>query len=164
MKDRVENAFGRVQSAGMARSFGSDAANALVQDLGNVIVRDEFYQSEPWEQLALVIDIDQRKRMFGYVYAAGDWEAASPDGIEPLETARRLQQAMRLPDKTPWKKCLVKIDRGTATIDIDFDYEGTAWVPDTADPEYFALSLKPVSHLVSGRVEDSTHVDRAPDH
>jgi hypothetical protein len=126
----------------MAQSFGSEAADALVQELGDDIVGDQFYRSEPWDQLALVINLEHRKQMFGYVYSAGDWEAAGPDGIEPLETARKLQQAMRLPDASPWKKCLVTIDRGTATIDIVFDYDGTAWIPDMVDPEHFALSLK----------------------
>lgn len=92
----------------------------------------------------LVINLDRRKQMFGYVYSAGDWEAASPDGIEPLATAHKLQQAMRPPDAPPWKKCVVTIDRGTATIDIVFDYEGTEWVPDVADPERLAASLKPL--------------------
>ena len=128
----------------MARSLGSEAADALVHQLGNDIVGDQFYRSEPWDQLALVINLDRRKQMFGYVYSAGDWEAASPDGIEPLATAHKLQQAMRPPDAPPWKKCLVTIDRGAATIDIVFDYEGTEWVPDVADPERLAASLKPL--------------------
>jgi extradiol dioxygenase family protein len=83
--------------------------------------------------------------MFGYVYANDDWQAASPDGLEALDTASQLQQTMRMPGQTLWKKCLVTIDRATTEIDIDFDYEGTKWVPDMADPERFALSLKPVT-------------------
>jgi hypothetical protein len=133
-----------VQHASTARSVGSEAADALVHRLGDDIVSDQFSRSEPWDQLALVINLDRRKQMFGYIYSTGDWEAASPDGIEPLETAHKLQRAMRLPDASPWKKCLITIDRGTATIDIVFDYEGTEWVPDMADPEHLALSLKPV--------------------
>lgn len=127
----------------MAVQFDSEAASALVTQLGGEIVRDPFYQSEPWDQLSLVIELDGRKRMFGYVYSAGDWEAAGPDGIEPLETATKLRAAMQLQDKPAWKKCLVTIDRATAKIDIDFDYEGTKWTPDMADPEGFALGLKP---------------------
>jgi hypothetical protein len=143
-RSRVEIAADTAQSASMARSFDSEAVDALVQQLGREILCDPFYRSEPWDQLALVINLDQRKQMFGYVYSAGDWEAACPDGVEPLETAGKLQQAMRLPDSAPWKKCLVTIDRGTAKIDIDFDYDGTEWIPDMADPERFALGLNPV--------------------
>jgi hypothetical protein len=52
---------------------------------------------------------------------------------------------MRLPDRAPWKQCLLTIDRATARIDIDFDYEGIRWVPDMADTERFAWSLKPIT-------------------
>jgi hypothetical protein len=135
-----------VQAEIMAVQFDSEAASALVTQLGSEIVRDPFYQSEPWEQLSLVINLDGRKQMFGYVYSAGDWEAAGPDGIEPLETAAKLRDAMQLQGKAPWKKCLVTIDRASAKIDIDFDYEGSKWVPDMADPDGFALGLKPKGH------------------
>ncbi|MET1755816.1 hypothetical protein ABVV53_10150 [Novosphingobium sp. RD2P27] len=126
----------------MAVQFDSEAASTLVTQLGGEIVRDPFYQSEPWDQLSLVINLDGRKQMFGYVYSSADWEAAGPDGIEPLVTATKLQQAMQLPGKPTWKKCLVTIDRASAKIDIDFDYEGTKWVPDMSDPEGFALGLR----------------------
>jgi hypothetical protein len=132
-----------VQAEAMTVPFDSAAASALVTQLGGEIVRDPFYQSEPWDQLSLVIELDGRKRMFGYVYSAGDWEAAGPDGIAPLETAGKLREAMQLQGKAPWKKCLVTIDRASAKIDIDFDYEGAKWVPDMADPEAFAMDLKP---------------------
>jgi hypothetical protein len=123
--------------------FDSSHVDSLIHRLGEEIARDPFYESEPWDQLALVIDLHRRTRMFGYVYAADDWEAASPDGLEPLETARRLQKAMRMENGALWRRCLVSIDRRTARIGIDFDYEGTRWAPDAADPERFALSLQP---------------------
>lgn len=63
----------------------------------------------------------------------------------PLETAAKLQHAMHLPGRAPWKRCLVTIKRGSAEISIEFDYEGNRWVPDTKDPEGFALGLKPSS-------------------
>ena len=127
----------------MPPSLHREDADALIQRLGSEVVHDPFYVGEPWDQLVLVIDLDQRTRMYGYVYTDDGWQAASPDGVEALDTAVRLQQAMREPDRAPWKKCLLTIDRMTAEIDVDFDYEGTRWVPDMADMERFALSLKP---------------------
>jgi hypothetical protein len=117
--------------------------DALVEQLGEQIVHDPFYESEPWDHLALVINLHPRTQMFGYVYVADDWEAASPDSTEPLDTARRLQAAMREQSNTLWRRSLITIDRHTAKMDIHFDYEGTRWVPDPSDPEQFALSLKP---------------------
>jgi hypothetical protein len=127
----------------MPPSSHRENADALVQQLGSEIIHDPFYLAEPWDQLALVIDLDQRTRMYGYVYTDDDWQAASPDGLEALDTAARLRQAMRQPDRAPWKRCLLTIDRMTARIAIDFDYEGTKWVPDMADMERFAAGLKP---------------------
>ena len=121
---------------------GSPHVDALVHRLGEQIARDPFYESEPWDQLALVINLHQRTQMFGYIYSAGDWEAAGPDGSEPLETARLLQGAMLEQNGALWRRCLITIDRRTSKIAIDFDYDGTRWVPDASDPERFALSLK----------------------
>jgi hypothetical protein len=121
----------------------SSQVDVLVGQLGEEIMRDPFYESESWDQLALVINLHQRSQMFGYIYGADDWEAAGPDGSEPLETARRLRTAMHEQNGVIWRRCLVTIDRRTARLDIHFDYEGTMWVPDAADPERFALSLKP---------------------
>ncbi|MBB5712990.1 hypothetical protein [Sphingomonas xinjiangensis] len=129
----------------MTQRFDTKAADNLVQQLGSGITSDPFYLSERWEQLSLVINLDGRKQMFGYIYSAGDWEAAGPDGIEPLETAAKLRDAMQLQGKAPWKKCLITIDRASTDIHIDFDYEGTKWVSDVADPAGFALALKPAN-------------------
>lgn len=123
----------------------SPDVDALVLRLGEQIAGDSFYLSEPWDQLALVINLHQRTQMFGFVYSADEWEAAGPDSIEPLETARRLRALMQEQHDVVWRRCLVTIDRRTANTQIFFDYTGTAWVPDAADPERFALSLKPAS-------------------
>ena len=103
----------------------SDDANMLVEQLGSDIVNDPFYRSEPWDRLALVIELDLRRRMYGYLYVGDAWEAGSPDGIEPLETAAKLREVMHAASGASWRKCLVRVDRATAKIDIDFDYQGT---------------------------------------
>ena len=62
-------------------------ASELVARLGRQVVGDCFYLAEPWDELALVIELDVRKRMHGYICYGDDWEVASPDGMEPLQTA-----------------------------------------------------------------------------
>lgn len=129
----------------MEVQFTSASASPLVTQLGSEIVRDSFYQTAPWDQLSLVFNLDGRKQMFGYIYSSSDWEAAGPDGTGPLETAAKLRNAMQVPGKASWKRCLVTIERGSAKVGIEFDYTGTRWVPDMKDPEAFALALKPGS-------------------
>ncbi|WP_157039767.1 hypothetical protein [Aquincola tertiaricarbonis] len=131
------------QTNTMKLGRNDQVASELVARLGRQILSDAFYLAEAWDRLALVIELDVRKRMYGYIYRGDDWEAASPDGMEPLKTALALQQAMRLPGKAPWKKCLVRITRPAAIIDVDFEYGGGVWEPVTSDPATLALALKP---------------------
>jgi hypothetical protein len=79
--------------------------------------------------------------MFGYVYVGESWEAGSPDDVAPLETAQKLRQVMHAASGASWVKCLVRINRGTAKVDIHFDYYGPLWTPDMTDPEAFAKAL-----------------------
>lgn len=124
-------------------SFDQDAADELVQELGEAMIDSPDYQARDWLAASLVINLDDGAQQFGYLYLAGDaWEACTP-GFATLRIAPRLRDAMRVEGQAPWKQCLIQIDRETAEIDIDFDYDGGRWVPDIADPAGFARSLKP---------------------
>jgi hypothetical protein len=120
----------------------SDAADPLVERLGLNIVDDPFHQSGLWDRLPLIIELHQRRRVFGYFYVGAFWGAGSPDGVAPLQTAQELRQVMHAASGESWMKCLVHIDRGTAKVDIHFDYRGTLWTPDMADPDAFATGLR----------------------
>lgn len=123
-------------------AFDRQRADTLVQEIGSEIVRGSKYAARPWQRIAVVAEVADRKRLFGYMYWDGDqWEAATPDGFRALTLFQELQSAMRVADKPAWKKCLVRIDRASGAIDMDFDYAGDKWVPDPADPAKTARSL-----------------------
>lgn len=124
--------------------FDQDRADSLVQALGEAIVNDPAFTERDWSGIALVFELDGAKGEFGYIYAGeSEWEAATPEGWDTLDIAEALRDAMTIPGKAPWKKCLVQINRNTGGIEIDFDYEGMNWTPDPAQPERLANSLRP---------------------
>lgn len=124
-------------------TFDRERADQLIQEIGAEIVRGSEYAERPWEKIVLVGDFAQRKRMFGYVYWDGDrWEAAGPDGFTALRLMQDLQQATAVDGQESWKRCLVRIDRATGKIDVEFDKSGERWEPDLSDPAGFALGLR----------------------
>lgn len=124
-------------------TFDQQRADALIQEIGSEIVRGSKFAARPWDRIVVVAEIADRKRLFGYVYWDGNqWEAATPDGFRALTLFQELRAATQAPGKAPWQRCLVRIDRETGKIDIEFDHDGSRWVPDAADPESFARSLR----------------------
>jgi len=124
-------------------TFDRQRADVLIQKLGSEIVKGSDFQARPWTDIAVVVNLDNRRNLFGYVFWKPDeWEAAGPDDFTALRLAVELQDAMRLPGQEPWKKCLIRINRATGKIDLKFDYVGDQWAPNMADPAGFARSLR----------------------
>lgn len=123
-------------------AFDQDRADELMAQIGNEIAASPKYSEYDWVAIALVINLDQQKSQFGYVYTRDDWEARTP-GPASLRTAIELREATQVPGQDPWKKALVQIVRATGKINVDFDYSGDRWQPDPAKPEVIALELRP---------------------
>lgn len=120
-------------------------SNDLVLELGRVIVGDPAY-ADPWDALSLVIQLDQRKRMFGFVYLGnGDWEAQTPDSFDALKLADRLRETMRHQHGSQWKACLVQIHRADLRVLIDFEFDDAdRWQVTPANLEARVEELRPV--------------------
>lgn len=124
-------------------AFDQARADALIQEIGGEIARGSKFAANPWEKISVVANLDRQKRLYGYCYwGARDWEAATPDGFAALGLFGDLQEAMKVPGQDAWKKALLRIDRASGKVDIDFDYDGNKWVPDPSDPEGFAFSIR----------------------
>lgn len=124
-------------------AFDQARADAALHALGRAIVGDPNFRDRDWDAIVLVFELDGRAHEFGYVFGPGDrWEADGPDDWGVLDRARALRDAMIVPGKGAWKKCLVRITRATGGIDVDFDYAGDRWVPDMRDPAGFARRLR----------------------
>lgn len=115
-------------------------ADALIHEIGNMIVRDANYRDRDWTAIALVIEVAARKRMYGFLYTADDWEAETPEEFDVITKAQELQAAMG----SGWTACLVRITRPGPKVTIDFDYGASGkWTVTPANHAEMVETLRP---------------------
>ncbi len=118
----------------------------LVQDIGALLVRDPQISSQPWEDLVIVAQITRSStKANGFAYSAsGDATPTGPGNLDVLDKLEDLRLAMREPGKEPWKACLVRINKSTSHIVIDFEYDHPdRWLITPATLERMAEVLRP---------------------
>ena len=125
-------------------TFDQSRADALVHQIGQAIIADGNYAARDWGGIALVIEVAQRKRMYGFVYLPdGSWEAETPDDFDVIDHARALADVMAA-GGSRWTRCLVQISRPGPKIDIAFDYDDKGeWVVTPANHQSIAEKLRP---------------------
>jgi hypothetical protein len=125
-------------------SFDKARADALVAEIGAMILADRNYGEQEWTGIALVIELAARRRMYGFIYCAdGGWEAETPEGFDILKTAGALQEIMGEGGER-WVRCLVCLARPGPRLTIEFDYDGTAdWAVTPANHSAMAEKLRP---------------------
>lgn len=130
----------------MTVAFDQTRADAQVHELGGMITRDANYAQREWRGIALVIELDPRTRMYGFVYDADDWEAETPDDFDLFDTATALADTMAAGGKR-WQRCLVQISRAEGAapeLKIAFDYDGSAnWSVTPANHAEMVETLRP---------------------
>ena len=126
-------------------TFDQTRADALVHEIGRMIVADPNYAARDWTGIALVIEVAQRKRMYGFVYLAdGDWEAETPEDFDVIERAGELADVMAAGGGSRWTRCLVQITRPGPKIDISFDHDDTGeWVVTPGNHAEMVEKLRP---------------------
>jgi len=117
----------------------------LLDELAQTVLADEVYVGRDWQAIALVIQLDGRKRMFGYLWdTSGEWEAETPNGFAALDKACELQALMRQQDGTTWRCCLVQISRPGPKLSVTFDWHNpNAWAVEPSDLEQSVAALRP---------------------
>ena len=119
-------------------------ADALVQKVGSLIVRNERYLAGDWATIAVVADlVGGREATYGYVFMLdGDWEARIPSGFDVLDAFLELQAAMERQTGKKWLRALIHINRETTAMNIQFEYDDpTRWqiVPSKLEESVNAL-------------------------
>ena len=119
-------------------------ADALVQKVGSLIVRNERYLAGDWATIAVVADlVGGREATYGYVFMLdGDWEARIPSGFDVLDAFLELQAAMERQTGKKWLRALIHINRETTAMNIQFEYDNpTRWqiVPSKLEESVDAL-------------------------
>ncbi len=108
----------------------------LIQEIGARLLRDPTISLDPWEHLAMVAQVDRGStQVNGFAYLAdGKAQITSPSDSRVPSKFEALREAMREPGKELWRACLVRIERASGRITVEFEHDHPeAWliVPST---------------------------------
>lgn len=130
----------------MASTFDQARGDDALRDLGQAVLADPNYGDNDWRGIALVVEVAPRKRSYGYIYRANDWEAQTPQDFEVIYKAVALSEAMVVQGER-WRRCLLQITRepgGAPELKVAFDYDGTAdWTVTPANVDEMVEKLRP---------------------
>lgn len=101
--------------------------NDIIIELCKALLSDAGIVGQgAWKKLVVVgVSGQGYGRMYGYRFdMQDDWEAVSPDGGQPQDILKRLQQAMleESPTGRAWVACLIRIG-SDGSYGVDFEYE-----------------------------------------
>jgi hypothetical protein len=103
----------------------------LIHTLGAQVVADADIACEGWAHLVLTGRVASgTSDMTGFCYTAdGTSTPVAPGNFDVFDTLEQLRDAMAEADgKAPWSACLLRIDRTTGKISVDFEYrDATRW-------------------------------------
>lgn len=122
----------------MTHKFNEDAANELVDEIGQIMLGDDALDNDDWQSLSLVVQLDGTPAINGFIYALdGTPSPSTLDKAEMLRTAIELQKVMTV-DGVSWKALMVQITLPEFEIKVAFEYETAARWPIEAE------ALRPV--------------------
>jgi hypothetical protein len=120
----------------------------LVHEIGAMLLEDPEIASEPWQHLVMIAQIqDSRSQLNGFAYEVdGQVTVTSPDNFDIIDKFAALREMMRKEEGEPWQACLVRIDRLSGKISIEFEYDRPEkWLITPANSQKLAEALRPAS-------------------
>ncbi len=118
----------------------------LVQEIGTMLMQDPDIGSVAWRHLAIVAQMmPGSTKVNGFAYReVGRPVPTSPGNFDVLKKFRELREAMIEPGKESWKACLVRLDKLSGEISIDFEYDHPEkWLISPATVKTMAETLRP---------------------
>lgn len=102
--------------------------NALINQVGMLIVTDPTVDAEYWDGYALIARYGEpmlARRLSGFRYQDdGSFEAATPHDNDALDKAvDALREAMHVPGQARWDAAVFQIRRDTRKIHAEFEYD-----------------------------------------
>jgi hypothetical protein len=119
----------------------------LVQEIGILLLNDPKILTRHWKHLAIVAQLeDLSTSVSGFAYQEdGKAVPTSPGNSAVPPKFVELSAAMRDAGKSSWRACLVRIDRSSGDISIDFEYDHPEkWLIVPSTVKQMAESLRPV--------------------
>ncbi|MDP2275454.1 MAG: hypothetical protein Q8K32_32200 [Archangium sp.] len=115
-------------------------ADELVLNLGKAILEDANIKSREWASLALVVQLDGGRNMFGYVFGHdGSAEAEVPEESNVIDLAGQLRDEMAKTDE-PWKAMLFQASGDL--LRLSFDHHGSEWAMNADNIEEIIEKLR----------------------
>ena len=123
--------------------------NALIFEIGEMILDDPEYAGDTWDALSIVTTLDDgTERMSGYVYdAEGGFEAAAPERFGPiLDKLIELRERMEETGGGAFVQCLIQIKKPDYALTVKFEHDDPGrWSPGkvSMDMNQYAEALRP---------------------
>jgi hypothetical protein len=130
----------------LSMSFDTPQSNQLIHEIGALIVQSPRIAALDWKHLAFVANVEPgHKTISGFAYdQSGKSRPTSPGSMEALNKLAQLREAMQADGKAPWTACLIRIQRDTGKIAMDFDYDTPPrWAITPATVREMAEKLRP---------------------
>lgn len=99
--------------------------DALIVEIGRLIVADAKVAAQPWDRYALVAWYgDGVSKLNGFRYVGEEaGQPATPAAPELEDRLDELRDATQVDGKALWHACVFRLDRGTGKATVDFEYE-----------------------------------------
>jgi len=120
---------------------GIARADELVISIGNLLLGDENVAGVDWEALSLVINLDGRRSLFGYLYdAKGNADPMVLEESELIDFVEELRELMAA-EGEPWKAVMMQYFE--EELRFVFDVDGTDWRLDGDNTGAMVEALRP---------------------
>lgn len=105
--------------------LGEADATMITVRLRLAHIGESYRALMPWQRYALVARFeDGVTRLNGFAYdAQGGYRPATPTGFEVNDRLDALRETTRVAGGAPWGACVVRIDRATQEISVEFEYD-----------------------------------------
>jgi len=131
----------------MAEMTSTEKKNALIGEIGALMLSDPELADSDWDALCAVANIsDSSKKAFGYRFSGDQYQGWVPKDRLFRDKIADLQTLMSEDEERAWQQVLINITKESMSIDIQFEYDDpTRWSPKvkSLDMSEFAFSLRP---------------------
>lgn len=120
----------------------------LIHRLGSLLVGDPEVAVKPdWTHLVMVGTVTASETdLTGFCYGpGGQFASVAPSAFDTPDVLKALRDAMAARDgQAPWHACLLRIERTSGRIAVDFEYDDPArWAITFANAKQRAAELRP---------------------
>lgn len=119
----------------------------LIHQLGALLLSDPEVTTGEWQHVALVGVIEASEtHITGFCYGRdGQVDSAAPRLFETIDVLQELRRVMAANSSTaPWRACLIRLERATNTITVEFEYDDPSrWLITFANRTQRAHELRP---------------------